>query len=202
MKLFYLFFISVIFFSCNSAPSPEKKQEETPKALQTDNSNSETSFLSKKRGYSDLVDELYKELLEKNASLNSLEHGIEKIKDDSKDSAEMFNAFDARNSSYYDAAMRHLESIKDSILKERIKLIVTNSLSMYKAKTTAHNNLLALIDVKDIKLDDLHILLKLTQTLGMIERYQTASLPSTKPLENIGKAYDKIIATTDSLDKK
>jgi len=201
MKLFYLLFISAIVFSCNSN-RPENKAQETPKALQTDNSSSETSFLSKKRGYDDLVDELYNELLEKNAALNSLEHGIEKIKDDSKDSAELFNAFDNKNSSYYDAATRHLGSIKDSVLKERIKLLVANSLSRYKANTTAHNNLLASIAAKDINLDDLHIILKLTQTLGMIEQYQTGSMPSTKPLEHTGKAYDKIIATTDSMSKK
>src|SRR5882757_4366399 len=125
MKLFYFLFISVILFSCNNnrASSPGMKQQETPKALQTDKSSSEISFSSKSRGYGDLVDELYNELLEKNAALSSLEHGIEKIKDDSKDSAELFNAFDAKNSSYYNAATRHLGSVKDAVLKERIKLL-------------------------------------------------------------------------------
>jgi hypothetical protein len=204
MKLFYFLFISIIFFSCNNnkRSAPEDKQQETPKALQSDNSGAESSFSLKKRGYSDLVDELYNELLEKNAALSTLEYDIENIKEDSKDSAALFNAFDNKNSSYYDAATRHLGSIKDSVLKERIKFFVTNSLSRYKAKTTTHNDLLAAIAAKDINLDDLHVILKLTQTLGMIEQYQTGSLPSTKPLENTGKAYDKLIATTDSLGKK
>ena len=204
MKLFYFLFISMTLFSCNNkAPSsPEKQQQETPKALQTDNSSSDYSLLSKSRGPGDLVEELYNELQEKNAVLHTLEHGIKKIKDDSKDSAAPFNAFDNKNNSYYDAATRHLGSIKDSVLKERIKFLVTSSLSGYKTKTAAHNNLIAAIAAKDISLGDLHIILKLTQTLGMIEQYQAGNMPSTAPLEHIGKAYDKIIATTDSLGKK
>jgi hypothetical protein len=204
MKLFYFLFISVIFFSCNNKRSsaPENKPQETPKALQTDNNSSKGSFLSKSRGYDDLVDDLYNELLEKNAALAALEHDIENIKDDSKDSAETFKAFDNKNNSYYNSATSHLESIKDTILKERIKLLVTNSLSKYKAKTAAYNNLLAAIATKDISLDDLHIILKLTQTLVMIGQYQSNDLPSTKPLENTSKAYDKIMTTTDALSKK
>jgi hypothetical protein len=204
MKLFYFLFTSMLFFSCNNSerPAPENKQQETPKALQTDNGSSESSFLSKKRGPGDLVEELYNELLEKNAALHTLEHGIEKLKDDSKDSADLFNTFDDKNDSYYNSATAHLGSIKDSALKERIRLLVTNSLSRYKSKTAAYNNLLTAIAAKDVNLDDLHVVLKLTQTLGMIEQYQTGSLPSTKPLENTIKAYDKILFTTDSLSKK
>ena len=206
MKLFYLIIVSIaiLFSSCNNnrLTAPENKPKETPKALQTDNSVAESSFSLKKRGYDDLVEELYKELVEKNAALSSLEHNIEKIKDNSTDSAEAFNGFDAKNNAYYSAANTHLNAIKDSVLKERIKLLLNNSTSRYKNKITAHNNLIAAINTKDITLDDLHIVLKLTQTLAMIEQYQNNDLPSTKSLENISKAYDKLIATTDSLGKK
>ena len=197
-------FIAILFSSCsnNRVPAPENKSKETPKALQTDNGGSESSFSLKKRGYDDIVEELYKELLEKNAALSSLEHNIEKIKDNSKDSAEAFNGFDAKNNAYYNATNTHLNAIKDSVLKNRIKFLLSKSLSGYKDKISAHNNLIATINTKDITLDDLHIVLKLTQTLTLIEQYQNSDLPSTKSLENISKAYDKLIATTDSLGKK
>lgn len=196
MKLIYFSFliISIVFFSCDNKQSvPENKQQETPKALQTDNESSGGSYISKKRYDNDLAEELYNELLEKNAALRSLEKGIEKLKDDNKDSAVLFNTFDSKNNSYYSSANMHIGAIKDSVVKERIRQIIDNSLSKYKTKIAAHNNLVAAINTKDITLDDLHIVLKLSQTFRMMEQYQTSDLPSTKPLENTSKAYDKII---------
>jgi hypothetical protein len=206
MKLFYLsfLFISIVFFSCNNnkPAAPKNKQAETPKSLQEDNSISGGSLLSKRSYRDDLVEDLYKELLEKNSALGELEHGIDKLKEDKKDSAESFNAFNLKNNSYYNSAGNHIGAITDSILKQRIKQLVDNSLSKYKSAITGHNNLIAAISSKDITLNDLHIILKLTQTLNTIEKYQTNNLPSTKSLENNSKEYDKIITKTDSLSKK
>ena len=95
----------------------------------------------------------------------------------------------------------HIGAIKDSVVKERIRQIIDNSLSKYNAKIAAHNNLLSTINKKDIILEDLHIVLKLSKTLNIMEQFQTSDLPSTKPLENINKAYDKIIVKIDSLNK-
>ena len=204
MKFIYFSFliISIVFSCCNNKQAvPESKPEETPKALQSYNESSGGSYISKKRYDNDLVEELYNELLEKNAALSSLEKGIEKLKDDKKDSAVLFNTFDSKNNSYYSSANMHIGAIKDSVVKERIRQIIDNSLSKYKTKIAAHNNLVAAINTKDITLDDLHIVLKLSQTLRMMEQYQTSDLPSTKPLENTSKAYDKIIIKTDSLSK-
>jgi hypothetical protein len=205
MKLLYLsFFITIFLFSCNiNKPAvPENKQAESPKALQEDNSISGGSLLSKRSYRDDLVEDLYNELLEKNSALSELEHGMDKLKEDKKDSAESFNAFNLKNNSYYNSADTHIGAITDSVLKQRIKLLVDNSLSKYKSAITGHNNLIAAISSKDITLNDLHIILKLTQTLSMIEKYQVNRLPPTKPLENTSKNYDKIITQTDSLSKK
>ena len=204
MKFIYFSFliISIVFSSCNNKQAlPESKPEETPKALQSNNESSGGSYVSKKRYDNDLVEELYNELLEKKAALSSLEKGIEKLKDNKKDSAQLFNTFDSKNNSYYSSANMHIDAIKDSAVKEKIKGIIDNSLSKYKTKIAAHNNIIAAINTKDITLDDLHIVLKLTETVSMMEQYQANGLPSTKPLENTSKAYDKLIVKTDSLSK-
>ncbi len=207
MKLFYpvVICLAIVHFSCNNQKpvEREKQQAETPKALQADNgSGSEVSFLSKKRYEDDLVEQLYDELLKKNKQLADLENNISQLKENSKDSAVAFNAFDNKNNSYYTAANGHLDAIKDSAIKQRISLLISNSLSKYKNTITVHQSLLDVINKKDLRLDDLHVVLKLTQTLAMIEKYQSVSLPSTKPLEAVSKKYDKIIAATDSLSKK
>ena len=204
MKLIYfnLLIISIVIFSCdNKQYLSENKQEETPKALQSGNESSGGSFISKNRYGNDLVQELYNELLEKNTALSSLKKGIEKLKDDNKDSAQVFNTFDSKNKSFYSSANMHIGAIKDTAVKEMIRQIIDNSLSKYNAKIAAHNNLLSTINKKDIILEDLHIVLKLSKTLNIMEQFQTSDLPSTKPLENISKAYDKIIVKIDSLNK-
>lgn len=206
MKLLYpvVVVFSIIFSSCNnnSPTVPENKPEETPKALQQDKGSSEISLLTKRSYGDDLLEDLFNELLEKDAALGELEHAIGKLKEDKKDSAESFNAFNLKNNAYYNSANTHLEAITDSVLKQTIKLLVDNSLSKYKSTTAEHNNLIATINSKDITLNNLHIILKLTQTLGMIEKYQAKDIPSTKPLEKTSKAYDIIITRTDSLSKK
>ena len=80
-------------------------------------------------------------------------------------------------------------------------MLVDNSLTQYKTKIAIHNNLLSSINSKDITLDDLHFVLKLTKTLAVMEKYQSGNLPSAKPLEEISKAYDKVISKTDALTK-
>jgi hypothetical protein len=203
MKLFYpvITCLIIALSSCNGNHNraAESTPTSTPVAFQDEQKD---YSLVKKRSYTDdIVDELYKELLDKNKPLSDLEDGIEKLKDNSRDSAAGFNTFDTRNNSYYNSTAAHLGSIKDSVLKEKIKQLIDNSLSKYKSKIATHNNLLSTINNKNLTLDDLHVVLKLTKTLAMMEKYQSGEMPSAKPLEDINKAYDKIIYQTDSLTR-
>ena len=200
MKLFYPAIICLIITlsACSSKHrrTAENSPATTPVAFQDEQKD---YSLLKKRSYNDIVEELYKELLDKNKSLSELEESIEKLKDNSRDSAEDFNTFDSRNTSYYNSTGAHLGLIKDSVLKDKIKRLIDNSLAGYKTTIAAHNTLISTINSKNLKLDDLHTVLKLTQTLAMIEKYQTGELPAVKGLEIINKTYDKIILKTDSL---
>lgn len=200
MKLFYPSIICLILTlgACNSKHSrtAENNPAATPVAFQ--NEQKDYSLLTK-RSINDIVDELYKELLDKNKSLSELEESIEKLKDNSRDSAEDFNTFHSRNTSYYNSTGSHIGLIKDSVLKDKIKQLIDNSLARYKTKIALHNTLISTINDKNIRLDDLHTVLKLTQTMAMIEKYQTGELPAVKGLEAVSKTYDKTILKTDSL---
>lgn len=204
MKLFYPFIICLLI-ALNACNSNNKRAVEstpasaTPVAFQDEQKD---YSLLKKRSYNDdIVEELYKELLDKNKPLSDLENGIEKLKDNSSDSAKSFTTFDNRNTSYYNSTATHISLIKDSVLKNKIKQLIDNSLSKYNSKITGHKNLLSTINSKNLTLDDLHVVLKLTKTLAMMEKYQSGEMPAVQPLEDINKAYDKIIFQTDSLTK-
>jgi cell shape-determining protein MreC len=188
----------LIYSSCkqrntsSSAPAPADTTV-VPQALQ-ENNGSSASYISKgKRGYGDLVNELYEELKAQNPSLQQLEKNIDRVKTEKEDSSEAFNEYNQKSNDYYSSANRHLESIKDTTTRERIKALILASMSRYESMASANKDLLVLLNRKDITLDDLYTAMKLTRTMEMIEKFQRQNLPSTKPLEKVNKEFDKVI---------
>ena len=104
-----------------------------------------------------------------------------------RDSTEQFSDFDSKNTQYYESAGQHLASIKDSVLRQVIKDKIENSLVAYSKQTTYHNNLLSILEKRQLSLSDLHTLLKLNRTLPVIEKYQQQNLPRITQLEGIIK---------------
>ena len=198
MKLLHLVavFILATLFSCNYTRPKNSQQPETPKALQD---KSGESFLSKRSYNDDLVESLYNELSDKTPELKALENSIDKLREDKADSLESFNKYKEKTNSYYNSANNHITSIKDSILRDKIKQLIDNSLLKYNSKIILHNNLLSTINTKEITLSDLHNALKLIKTLTLIEKYQSDNLPPLKSLQNVNKEYDKTIIKADSL---
>lgn len=200
MKLIYLLpvFILAILFFCTHRGHDIPQQPETPKALQD---KSGGSFFSK-RGGEDLVESLYYELADKTPELKALESSIEKLGNDKVDSSELFNKYNSKNNSYYNSTDRHIALIQDSVLREKIKQLISNCLLKYNNKISLHSSLQDAISKKETTLSDLHSALKLIKTLPLIEKYQTDNLPAAKPLQNINKEFDRLIIRIDSLTQK
>jgi hypothetical protein len=195
---FTLASLVLIFCACNN-PRPEAlPKPATPKALQ-DNSSAD---IVSKRYNGDIIQSLYSELVEKTPELKQLEESIGNIDESKADSLEPYVNFNNRNESYYLATNRYLLSIKDSILKNKVNQILESSLAKYHAFTAADSTFIKAIESKEIKLEDLHIALKLTLTLPLIEQYQKDNKPSIKSLEGFSKQFDKTIRTADSLLQK
>jgi len=198
-SLFISTFIFLTLYSCDNSRIQDKHQNETPKALEDKSSSFE--FISK-RSYDDILESLYKELADKTPELKRLEKEIDILADSKADSAELFTIYDGKNQSYYRSANSHIEQIKDTVLKERMKLLIENSLTKYNSSVSNHNDILKFIDSKYVSLNDLYLILKITRTLPLIDKYQKDNLPSTKPLEGYSKQLDKTIKYADSLTKK
>lgn len=192
-----LFFLTL--YSCDNSQTQDKHQNETPKALEDKGSSSEIIY---KRGSADLLESLYKELADKTPELKELEKQIDKLADSKSDSAELFNNYDEKNQSYYHSANKHVEQIKDTVLTERMKLLIENSLTRYNSSVSKHNDIIKSINNKSITLNDLHLILKITRTMPLIDKYQKDNLPSTKSLEDYSGQLEKTIRYADSLTKK
>ena len=184
--------------SCHNSRSKENHKQETPKALDDKSSNE----IFSKRVHDDLIESLYNELADKSPELKDLENKIERITKSKSDSTESFDKYNAKNQEYFTSANRHIDQIKDSILRDKIKTLISNSLIKYNSKILRHINLLNSIDTRTATLNDLHTILKIIKTLPLIEKYQTDNIPTTKSLDGYSRQLDETIKYADTLTKK
>lgn len=161
-----------------SDPRPQQTKEseapEPPKALQ---GHSKEYSLKSSRSSNDLVEELYAELLEKDTSLKKMEDKLKNLQQSESDSTESFTLFNEKNTRYHDASSPYLSRINDSLLRERIKQLLSNSLANYKNSTAVHQQLLRQIEINKTSLNDLHIAVQLVSTLSMMEKYRKENMP-------------------------
>ena len=117
-------FILLTFISCDKSQANSNRKQETPKALDDKNTSYETSY---KRGYDDLVERLYKEVVDKTPDLKELERKIDNLNESQGDSTESFATFNEKNRAYYNAVDRHVNSMNDSLLKVKMRNIMLSA---------------------------------------------------------------------------
>ncbi|HEY8915042.1 MAG TPA: hypothetical protein VIM87_01360 [Chitinophaga sp.] len=197
-------FLILAIASCDRPVRPAQQQQQhqqaaTPKAL--DDNSAAYDIISKGRG-GDLVESLYDELICKNSDLKSLEDKLKALRTGRHDSVKVFNRFNDKNEIYYNAADQHVEGIKDSVLRDKIKVLVAGSLKKYQGLTAGHNELLKAIETKNLTLADLYTVLKVVKTLQVMETYQRDNLPSAKPLKGYIHNQNEALKLVDTLTKE
>ncbi|ANH80863.1 hypothetical protein A8C56_07615 [Niabella ginsenosidivorans] len=195
-KTHLLAIVLLTIVACNNNHVQHQPVADVPKALE-DNNNSYK--LISKRSTGDLVENLYSELISKNKNLEQLEAGLDTLSQSRVDSTDPFNQFNQKVLSYYNAADQHINHIADSLLRDKIRNLVESYLAKYVATTAKHNELLKTINAKNVKLSDLHTVLKIVKTLPQIERYQKENLPGTLSLEGYIKKQDEAIKKEDQM---
>lgn len=198
MKLLLSFFI-LFLISCSQKGPQTQQQNNVPKALEE--KRYDFSVVSK-RYDNDIVQSLYAELLKEDKDLSKFEDGIEKTNFNKPDSLEYFHSFVDKNTSYYSSADRYLSSIKDSVLKNRIKQILAESNTRFESGVAQHKNLVQQIETKENQLADLHFAVKIIKTLPVMEKYQRENRPSLNPIQTINIEFGKLIAQADAMLKK
>jgi len=183
----------------DSAPAAPPPAAETPEALQE---KPNADFSISKRGMTDMVESLYEELAHKDPVLITLEARLKELPGSMRDSAQEYNRYNDKNHDYYGSAARHLQGIKDSVLRKKMEAMIAESDTAYGILTAGHRRLLAGLKEKDASLDDLHEVLKLMRTLPLITKYQRDHLPGTGPLQKILKEYQRTEGEMGELVKK
>lgn len=197
-KIFLSTILVFTLASCHQNSIQDRPQQETPKALE-DNSSYE---IVSKRGSEDLVENLYNELISKDVELKRLEVKINDLRSSKNDSLELFNKFNRKMQLYFSTIDSHVSGIEDSLLRDKMKLLIAGHLAKYNSRIAKHNELLKSIAINDTSISDLHTVLKIVKTLPVMEKYQQDHLPTTKQLEGYIKQQDQTIHLADTLVKK
>jgi len=178
----------------------DRPQQETTVLIETPKSLEDKSdFSFSKRGGSNLVESLYEELVSQDTALKRLEDQINELNKSQRDSTESFSNFNQKIKSYYRIANSDATEIKDSVLSEKIRLLVVGSLAKYNTQVSKHNELLKTIGAKESAIADLHKAVKIVTTLAVIEKYQKGNMPDTKQLRGYDQKQDKTIHLADTL---
>ena len=188
-------FILLGLISCDKSKTQEKMKPESPKVLTEESSLKMVS----RQGYDDLILSLYKELANKTPELKELEQNIEDLETSKSDSTVVFLKYDGKNDAYYYSANKHVEEIRDSVLRKKMKSFIASSIAQYKTNIARHKRMLASIDTKTLTLNDLHEILIITTTQPLIEAYQHTNLPTTKPMNGYLKQIDKAVNYENTL---
>ncbi len=198
-KIFISALLALTFVACKNDAKTEKQKGETPKALQNQSAAYE---LVSGRGYEDLVENLYSEMVNKDIDLKKLEDKIHDLNKSKSDTTDLFDKFHGKNLSYFNSAGIHISQIKDSLLRQKMKSLIDNSLAKYNASIIKHNEFRKMIEARELTLTDLHNMLKILKTLPLMQEYQNANLPSTRSLEGYIQRQDEVIKFVDTLTKK
>ena len=193
----------LILISCTSRnENKTAPQIDVPKALQDNKETSLTVF--SKRGYDehDLVEELYEEKVKSTPQLQAIEKLIDNLNDSQNDSLEVFNDFKGKNLQYHGFAKRHLNSIKDSLLKKEIEAVIEKNSLAYNNRISGLENLVTSLNNKSGSAHDRHSALMIVISLGMMKEYQEKNTPSSKPIESVISDYNRLIQKMDSVINK
>jgi hypothetical protein len=148
------------------------------------------SFISK-RVETNLVDQLYQNIVAKDTTLQALEKQIGSLSERQKDSLAEYTDYDEKNQSYYEYADRYAGDIKDSVLRQKLKTMLLDDSAAYSKTTAPWRDLLDQVNWQRTRLEDLHIALKLYKTLPLIRQYRRQHLPDMRPMQSVLQDYKK-----------
>ncbi len=182
-------------FSCGTRTDEvSQPKETTPAALQ----ESKLSLSSYSRS-ADLVDDLYAELIVNNPALKRVEDDLVVVRTNSDELTYLFNTFDNKSNSYYNAAISKIANIKDSELKKRMVALIANSKSHYAGQKDEIGLLVAQISQSNATISDYYDVMKIALTLPLIEKYQKEKIPEQQPYHGILKEQGNLINRIDSI---
>jgi len=196
IEVFSLLLIAFLF-SCQSSDSGkfETTPKETPEALQ----ENKLDIKSYSREGTNLVEELYLELVETKPELKKVEQDLIDFRKKQQELNEDFSKYDNKSNRYYGSAQYKAEAIKDSTIRTAMVELINSSREKYKDKTGQLTGLRELISDNHASLNDQHQVLKIVLTLPLIEEFQDESMPDKKQFKDFADEQEKVLKDMQSI---
>ncbi len=189
-----IFLSLIILTSCRDNETNVRNSEE-PKAFEE-----KSIDIGRFRKGNDLVEDLYRELVEKSPELTSLENELSQL--NTRDTVNVFYNYNQKSNDYYRDAKNQINSITDSVMKQKILNLITKSNDKYVSQKADLKNLMNTINEKRNEINNYHSALKIILTIPLIEEYQKQHLPDKSPYEKVIKKEDLLLEKIKNITPK
>lgn len=177
---FFLFTFCVILVACSS-----------------DNNN--TRLLSYSNKEENILDDFYQELKAQRPELQALEKEINEVDQAKHKVLQEYATYNSKNQQGYSIALRQLENIEDSLLRNSVELLINKSKYAYEQDNAAMDLASATLENRSTSLHDHHQALKILVALNLMEKYQKKQTLNAAEYEKVILRYNTTIHKTDSL---
>jgi len=175
----------ILLISCQKNETVHRNNEE-PKAFEE-----KSIDLGRLKSGNDLIEDLFQELVDKSPELKNLENELKELK--TRDTTDIFYNYNQKSEDYYASANRHINSIRDSVMKQKISNLIAKSEEKYSIQKSNVENLTKTINQKRTEISDYYNTLKIVLTIPLIEQYQKQHLPNKAPFEKLIEKENSLI---------
>jgi len=170
-----------------------------PEALQDSNADAGYSLELKSRGYSDLVDELFVEILEKRPEVKKIVDEQGELLTDINEQITQLHEFDGKSNQYYASAKSHANSILDSLSSVAATAKIEASEARWKASLAQRDAISASLNQKSQSLKDELQRLKIRLTLPQIEDFQRKHNPNLEAAAALEKQHSALLKSMQTI---
>ncbi len=195
----FLLFTSLTFTACSRKPVDPS----IPEALQ-DSEGEVQPYLRVpgRRGHTDLVDELFAEILEKRPEVKAIVDEQIQMLDDIQQKSRELHRSDGKSNEFYASARSHATSIADSISSIAILAKIDASEARWKASLADRDALSDQLNQRSLDLQDELLRLKIRLTLPQIEDYQRKNRPNLDGAKALEKEALKLLKQMQTIPEK
>ncbi len=187
-------------FEKQGSDLPNKLYTSTPDILEN-NPTRKSSSIRKTAYKSSIINQLYKEALEKDTALNALNNAILQLEKDKNDSLINYQKYIRTNQQYWDNVKKLSLQISDSNLRKATQEAFRTIEDVYRNGVFKQNQCAKDIKKRKAALNDRHILMQLYITEAMIRNYQMSEKPDLKPMQQVLEQYNRLIYKTEKETK-
>ncbi len=195
----FLLIASLSLISCSRKPADPS----LPAALQDSNEDGEPYLFETSRSRNtDLVDELFAEILEKRPEVKAIVDEQIKMLEDIQQKSRELHRSDGKSNEFYASARSHATSIADSISSIAILVKIDASEARWKASLADRDAISDQLNQRSLDLQDELLRLKIRLTLPQIEDYQRKNRPNLDGAKAIEKEAFKLLKQMQAIPEK